>query len=553
MNRRERRVAARESKKAANSPVIARSNRREADDLCSLGLALKQQGRHQEAFKAFDQAVQLCPGEASFWASRADVLANLNRSADSLSSYERALKLDPHHRDAAFACGLLQLKLARPDEAVSYFDLCERLQPNQPAVLEHRAMAMHNLGRFEEALADGQRAHAIDPTNSNVCNNIGAALSKLRRNEEALPWFDKALALRPDYVNALTNKAYSLTEMLRIDQAVTIYEHVRRIYPDYADAELNLSHLHLLTGNFEAGWVGLEARWKIRFRPMFYPNFSQPMWRGEADIQGKTILVYMDEGIGDAIQFARYVPMLSARGARVILAVADVVYPLLSALPDVSECVPKSVPSLPAFDLHCPMMSLPLAFGTRPDTIPSNVPYLPSPPDERQRAWEDRLQSRLGPRSKLRVGLAWSGNPNHLNDLNRSIALRTLLGLIDADATFISLQKDPRPDDKALLGHTDIIDLTSDLSDLAETAALVGCLDLVITVDTSIAHLAGALGCPTWILLPFRPDWRWLLDRDDTPWYPTARLFRQQEKGDWSDVITRVRNELGVQILSGSQ
>ena len=548
MNRRERRAAVRQSKKAAGSSIIARSNRREADDLCSLGLALEQQGRHHEAFKAYDRAVQLSPGQADFWVRHADALANLNRPAESLSSYERALELDPVHRDAAYRCGLLLLKLAQLDKAVSYFNLCERLQPNQAVVLEHRAVALHNLGRFEEALADGQRAHAVDPTNFYVCNNIGVGLSRLGRDEEALPWFEKALALRPDYVTALTNKAHSLAQMLRIDEAVTIYENVRRTDPDYADAELNLSHLHLMTGNFEAGWAGLEARWKTRFRPIFYPSFSQPMWRGEADIQGKTILVYMDEGIGDAIQVARYVPMLSARGARVILVVADIIYPLLSTLPDVPECLPKSVQSMPAFDLHCPMMSLPLGFGTRLDTIPSTVPYLPGPSEQRRRAWEDRLQSRLGPRGKLRVGLAWSGNPKHFNDLNRSIALRTLLGLLDADATFISLQKDPRPADKVLLGHTDIVDLTSDLSDLAETAALVSCLDLTITVDTSIAHLAGALGHPTWILLPFASDWRWLLDRDDSPWYPTARLFRQKEKRDWADVVARVGNELAAQI-----
>jgi hypothetical protein len=217
------------------------------------------------------------------------------------------------------------------------------------------------------------------------------------------------------------------------------------------------------------------------------------------------------------------------------------VYPLLSALSGVSQSFPKSASTLPAFDMHCAMSSLPLAFGTRLDTIPFGILYLPAPAESRVQAWQDRL----GPHNKLRVGLVWSGNPNHSNDHNRSVPLRTLSRLLDADATFVSLQKDVRPDDAAALRkRSDIIDLTADLTDFVATAALVSCLDLVITVDTSVAHLAGAMGCPTWILLPYTPDYRWLLDRDDSPWYPTVRLFRQTETRDYVTVVDRVRTAL---------
>jgi ADP-heptose:LPS heptosyltransferase len=232
--------------------------------------------------------------------------------------------------------------------------------------------------------------------------------------------------------------------------------------------------------------------------------------------------------------------MLAARGARVILVVERAAQALLSGLAGVSQCLALG-DMLPAFDMHCPTCSLPLALGTRLDTIPSATSYLPLPAESRVQAWENRL----GAHDRLRIGLVWSGNPEHGNDHNRSLPLRTLSRILDVDATFVSLQKDPKPADKTvLLERTEIVDLTAHLTDFTETAALVSCLDLVITVDTSVAHLAGALGCPTWVLLPYAPDWRWLLDRDDSPWYPTARLFRQDETRDYASVLDRVRDEL---------
>jgi ADP-heptose:LPS heptosyltransferase len=275
----------------------------------------------------------------------------------------------------------------------------------------------------------------------------------------------------------------------------------------------------------------------------------QPGWLGQQPVKGKTILICSDEGLGDSIQFARYIPALANRGAQIILFVSDPLVPLLSGLPGVSQSFPLSARALPGFDMHCPMGSLPLAFATRLDTIPSPRSYLPAPPEVRVRAWQDRLEH--GPRNRLRVGLVWSGNPKHKNDRNRSISLRAFSRLLDTDASFVSLQKDPRPDDKVvLLERTDIVDLTDDLTDFAETAALVSCLDLVISVDTSVAHLAAALGRPTWILLPHTPDYRWLLGRDDSPWYPTVRLFRQTETREYDSVLDRLRNELQALIAS---
>ncbi|HLZ00710.1 MAG TPA: tetratricopeptide repeat-containing glycosyltransferase family protein [Bradyrhizobium sp.] len=524
---------------------IARANRLDpaTDYLFSLGTALEQQGLRQEAFNAFDRAVQLRRDDAELWAAHGNALAQLGRLTEALSSYQRVLVLDPRQADAAFRCGLLWLTLKKPEGALACFNLCNELNPNHAAVLEQRALALHDLKRFDEALADNLRAHALNPANAQVCNNIGAGLQRLRRDAEALPWFDKAIALQPRFIVALNNKASSLTQIRRIAEAITVYEQVRMIDPGNADADWNLSLLDLLIGNYQAGWAGREVRWKAHMRPAAYPHFPQPMWLGKESIEGRTILVYADEGIGDTLQFARYVPMLAARGARVILAVQDPLQPWLAKLSGVVQCVPRSA-ALPPFDMHCPVCTLPYAFRTRLNTIPAPASYLPPAPAARVEAWEWQLRQRLGAERKLRVGLVWSGNPQQMNDHNRSVPLRLLLPLLDVDANFISLQKDPRPDDQAVLARSGIVDFAADLTDFVETAALAGCVDLVISVCTSIAHMAGGLGRPTWVLLSYAPDWRWLLDRDDSPWYPTARLFRQNATRDWAELIGRVRREL---------
>jgi hypothetical protein len=306
-----------------------------------------------------------------------------------------------------------------------------------------------------------------------------------------------------------------------------------------AVTDWNRSQIELLTGNFKSGWTGREARW-TKADPIPYPAFDRPMWLGKEPIEGKTVLVHVDEGLGDTIQFARYIPMLSARGARVILVVESQAQRLLARLSGVCECLSFPANALPAFDMHCPIGSLPLAFGTRLETIPAATPYLPPPPKAEISSWEERL----GPHDGLRIGLAWSGNPSHPNDRNRSMPLRTMSRVLEFDATFVSLQKKPKPDDEALLEELDMLDVAKHLHDLSDTAALIERLDLVITVDTSVAHLSAALGRPTWILLPHTPDYRWLLGRNDSPWYPTVRLFRQPKTGDYDQVIKHVMDEL---------
>jgi len=276
-----------------------------------------------------------------------------------------------------------------------------------------------------------------------------------------------------------------------------------------------------------------------------YPKLPpEKKWLGQGDVRGKTILICSDEGFGDTLQFARYVPLLAARGASIVLMVQPALCPLLAGLPGVISCIPFGAKDLPAFDLHCPIMSLPLAFGTTLDSIPP-ASYLPPLPAARVQSWADRLY----PHDRLRVGLVWSGNPRQGNDRNRSMPLATLAPLLDCDATFVSLQKDVRPDDRAYLAtRHEIIDLTAAVTDFVDTAALIENLDLVITVCTSVAHLAGTLGRPTWVMLPFFGDWRWLTDRSDSPWYPSVRLFRQDRSRFYSGVVQDVRAELEARI-----
>ncbi len=513
----------------------------------SLATILRLQGRHDEVLKVFDKTVQLGCDAAALWMLRGRTLVDLKRPADALSSFQQVLGADPQHWDAANQCGIVLHEMGRIEEALSYLGLCDALRPNHVPTVQMRAGLLHGLKRFEEVQTLCRQAHALEPDNADICNNLGIVLRSLCRDEEALQWFDRALALRPDFKDALHNKAAALTRVRRFGEVSAIYESLTSTDPDDALAHLGIAQLQLLTGNFEAGWAGREARWKLANG---YPKFRQAMWLGRESLQDRTILMAPDEGLGDTIQFVRYVPLLEKLGARIILVVQDSLHPLLSNMPGIWQCLPTSATALPAFDFHCPMMSLPLAFGTRLDTIPSFQSYLPAPPKDRVQVWKERL----GPHDRLRVGLVWSGNPRHPDDHNRSIPLAAISDLLKLDADFISLQRDPKPDDSAVLRElTGITDLTGHLTDFVETAALIACLDLVITVDTSVAHLAAAQGCPTWTLLSYMPDYRWLLDRDDSPWYPAMRLFRQSETREYATVIARVKNALSARLAEWRQ
>jgi len=508
--------------------------------LSTLGLVLKQIGRLEDALAVFDKAIQLKPDDAELWKALGGVLAALNRQSEAVLAFQHVLKLKAQHWEAAYVCGLSLHQLERFEEALAYFNLSNQWQPDQPSILFARARTLRALKLYEECLAEYRRLHLMTPDDPIICNNIGDALLALERYQEGLAWFDKALASRPDFAEVLAHKGLALYQLGRFDEAITAYAGAKALNPGDAKSAWQLAHLQLQTGAYGNGWAEREARWRVSDFSPDYPKFPQPKWLGKESIAGKTILIFADEGHGDTLQFARYVPMVAAAGARVVLVVQDGLRPLLSGLPGVTDCLPHGTTEFPPFDFHCPVMSLPLAFGTTLQTIPSAC-YLPALPVERNETWNRRL----GTHHRPRVGLVWSGNSNQANDRNRSMPLWMLLPLLGCEATFISLQKDVRPDDRRLLEtRTDIIDFTAELTDFVETAALISNLDLVVTVCTSVAHLAAALGRPTWVMLPYVGDWRWLSSRDDSPWYSAVRLFRQDESRNYTGVIERVRGRL---------
>jgi hypothetical protein len=426
--------------------------------------------------------------------------------------------------------------LKAPEQALASYDRALALRPHFVEAQVHRGNALRKLKRFEEALASCERTLALWPDRAAAYGNRAIVLHELRRFAEALADYDRAFAIEPDYLDALCNRGATFYELGRFEEALASYARALAVRPDFADAHYNEAHSRLLTGDLRRGFEKFEWRWKIEPYASFRREFAQPQWLGTEEIAGKTILLHAADGFGDTIHLCRYTPVVAARAARVILEVQKPLQELMSSLAGGAQVLARGDP-LPDFDLQCPLLSLPRAFGTELATIPSATPYLFVPPS-RTASWN----ARLGPRHRPRIGLAWSGDPNHSNDRNRSIALDRFLPLLTGvDAIFVSVQRDVRDGDATVLqSRSDVLHFGPELKDFSDTAALISSLDLVISVDTSVAHLAGALAKPVWILLTFLPDWRWLLDREDSPWYPTARLFRQDGTRTWDDVITRV-------------
>ena len=408
-------------------------------------------------------------------------------------------------------------------------------------------IALKQTGKYREAIESFDRAIGLNPQLADAFLNRGNTLCTLKRYDEAFASYDSAIRLKPDLAEAWVGRGNVFAATRRYDEAFECFLKAQGIAPQLGEANYNEGIYKLLLGDYERGWKKYEARRKLRLPHNIGNNNSRPLWLGTTSITDKTILLHAEQGLGDTIMASRYVPMVAKLGARVALEIQAPLKSLLQSLDGVSAIFATGEkPS--EFDVQCPLLSLPLAFNTRLTTIPSKVPYL-TPSKDKDGKWQFRVGG-----AEFRVGVAWAGNSNFINDRERSIPLEHILPLSAvAGVKCISIQRDLRAGDQEILNaNPQILQLGKEITDFQDTAAIMMSLNLIISVDTAVVHLAGALARPVWVLLPFNPDWRWLLGRTDSPWYPTARLFRQTEDGDWATVIASVCEELKKQLKSHS-
>jgi tetratricopeptide (TPR) repeat protein len=513
-----------------------------SDALHLLGLANYQQGRLAEALRLMAAALKANPRSADIYSNYGLALDAGKQHQDALASFDKALALKPDHVQALNNRGLTLAALGRTAEALASWDKALAADPDHAEALHSRGNALYRLKRLDAALADYDRVLALRPNNVDVLNNRGGALAELGRLDEAFESYDRASAVDPGLPEILINKGHVCADRHQFEEALSCYAAAAALPTLRPEAEFAASLVRLRLGQFTPGWRDYEWRWQQASWEPQRRDFVAPLWLGKEPLSGKTILLHAEQGFGDTLQFARYAKLAAALGATVLLEVQAPLKLLMSGIEGIGQIFARGEP-LPRFDLHCPLMSLPLAFGTALDTIQTDVPYIRARADH-----VARWRARLGEPRSLRVGIVWAGSPVHKNNHNRSIALDRFRCLLSApDIEFVSLQNELGTEDAATLGrHANVIPLGGELRDFADTAAVVSLLDLVVSADTALVHLAGALGRPVWVLLPFSPDFRWLLAREDSPWYPTARLFRQPRFGDWESVLARVNGELGL-------
>jgi tetratricopeptide (TPR) repeat protein len=502
----------------------------------NLGNALSNIGRTDEAIAAYQKAVGLKPGYAEAHFNLGNGLRDKGELEEAIAAYQRAIVVKPGYAEAHFNLGNVLRDKGQLDAAVTAYQRAIALNPQFPEALNNLGNVQRDQGQLDEAALAYQRAIVINPNFADAHYDLGIVLKDKGLLDEAIAAFGRAIAVKPDYAEAHNNLANAMRDRGQLDEATAIYRRAIELDPNLPEAHYNLSLALLMAGDLEKGWPEYEWRWKSRNFSAYSRGFSQPVWDG-GDLKGRTILLYAEQGFGDTIQFIRYAPLVAGRGGRVIVEAPPPLIGLLRQVPGVEQWIPSGEP-LPAFDVQCSPMSLPLMFGATLKSIAAQKEYLRAE-EQLVEDWRRRL---AGQADGLKVGIAWAGSPTFKGDRTRSLSLDRLapLGSVSG-VTFFTLQKGAAAEqaDRPPAGMR-LVNLSGDLADFADTAAVMSQMDLVITTDTSVAHLAGALGRPVWVMLQFMPDWRWLLDREDSPWYPSMRLVRQKRLGDWEGVIERV-------------
>jgi tetratricopeptide (TPR) repeat protein len=514
-----------------------RLNPRAVDAYVNCAASLEKLGRRTDALAACDLALLLAPDHAGAHLNKSGALQALGRFDEMLASCERALAARPDLADAHLSRGMALKALGRFEDALAALDQALARGGESARARTERGVVLEGLGDLSGAAENHLMALALDGGLAQAHVNLGVAFVQQGRCEEALACYERAIGLSGPEADLLTHQAVALEKLHRTEEALTSYAKALALDPDYVRARVNRSHLLLSLGRYAEGFADYEWR-KRGERPVGDRRFAEPALQPGQDVAGRTVLVHWEQGFGDTIQFSRFLQPLHARGARVLFAPQDELRGLMAGLGPHVELVTLGDAGL-RFDLHCPLLSLPWALGIGAQDLGAATPYLRA---DEGGVGAGRVRAHLGAGPK--IGLAWSGSPGHRNDAARSMPLETLIPLLERPERFFSLQKTYRAGEAALARRL-LVDLSDDLHDFSETAAVIDALDLVVCVDTAVAHLAGALGKPVWIMLPQASDWRWLRGRDDSPWHPTARLFRQAPQEDWSAVVQRVSHALG--------
>jgi tetratricopeptide (TPR) repeat protein len=504
-----------------------------------LGTALLDLGRPTEAETAYRQSIALADHVAQSHFNLGVALGSLDRTPEAVAAYRMAIALDPHHVAAHLNLGNALMDQNELAEAIAVYAKTLAFAPTDARIHCNLSVALLRLDQVDDAIEACRTAIAHDPLYASAHTNLGVALQRLDRLDEAIAAHEKAIALDPEFAKAYSNLAECLRDEGRLDESLRLNRQAVALDSCEDLHRFNHALALLMEGDYEAGWPAYEVRRKAGVLGPSERSLPPPEWRGEP-LQGRTLLLHAEQGLGDTLQFVRYVRELNEPGVSIVIESQRPLTGLLQSLGPVR--VVTQGESLPPFDFHLPLMSLPNVLRTRLDSIPAAIPYLAADPTKIAR-WK----ARIGQTRDLAVGVVWSGNPNHKSDRRRSIAAAAVLpDLVMPGVRLFSLQKDPRAEDANILQALAAVvtDLAPSLDDFSDTAAALEALDLIIAVDTSTAHLAGALGRPVWMMLPFALDWRWLRDREDSPWYPTMRLFRQSTPRVWTDVIGRIRSEL---------
>jgi len=503
------------------------------------GNALKSSNRLQEAVNSYNKAIALQPDLAQAYSNRGVALSELKQFDEALGSFHQAIRFQPNLAEPYCNMGAVFTELKQFANAIECYNQAIAIEPNYADAFYNKANALKELKKLHEAIDNYKKAITINPSHIEAYFNCSNALNDINELEESLELYGKVIKYFGGYSKAYTNRGVIFQKLKQIDKAIDSYDCALHINSSDVEANWNKSLALLLTGKYLEGWKLYEWGWLNGERGE-KRNFIQPLWLGDIPIKGKTILLYCEQGIGDTIQFCRFISFVKDLGAHVILEIPNQLLPLLLSYPSVDKLIIRGDP-FPSFDYQCPLMSLPLALKIETSTIPFLSGYLTINQNNLMK-W----QRILGKKSKPRVGLVWSGNVNNRNDHNRSLHFSIIMKYLPSGFDFYCLQKELREEERELVAQSNISYYGNEIIDYSDTASLCKLMDLVISVDTSVAHLAGSLNIPTWILLPFSPDWRWMLNRDDSIWYDSVKLFRQEARGAWDSLLENLFSSLAV-------